>query len=126
MLSLYTTIYCFQVLVNPYGGKRQAVQTWEGIAPLFALAGARCEVVKTKSVGHGFNLMDQASDAELQSWDGIVVVGGDGLFNEVLNGLLIGRHIAPPPVVPQRSVSAEEGGEAKSTAEQVNLPPILS
>ncbi|GAQ89220.1 Ceramide kinase [Klebsormidium nitens] len=106
------------VLVNPFGGKRQAVQTWERIAPLFALAGAKCEVVKTKSVGHAFNLMDQASDGELQSWDGIVVVGGDGLFNEVLNGLLIGRHCAPPPVVPQRSVSAEEGGEAKSAAEQ--------
>jgi hypothetical protein len=97
-----------------------AVQTWERVAPLFALSGTKCEVVKTKSVGHAFNMMDQASESDLQSWDGIVVVGGDGLFNEVLNGLLIGRHYAPPPVVPQRSVSAEEtareqGGQSRAS-----------
>jgi hypothetical protein len=90
-----------------------AVQTWERVAPLFALSGTKCEVVKTKSVGHAFNMMDQASESDLHAWDGIVVVGGDGLFNEVLNGLLIGRHYAPPPVVPQRSVSAEETGRER-------------
>ncbi|KAK9292462.1 hypothetical protein L1049_020435 [Liquidambar formosana] len=37
---------------------------------------------------------------ELNSYDGVIAVGGDGFFNEILNGLLSSRHHAPYPPAP--------------------------
>eukprot|EP00897_Mesotaenium_endlicherianum_P006338 jgi/Mesen1/5732/ME000029S05043 len=90
------------VLVNPYGGKRQGAATWKEVAPIFDRAGVHTEVVTTQRAGHAFEVANQASDAELAAWDGIVVVGGDGIFNEVLNGLALKRHLAPPIPTPKK------------------------
>eukprot|EP00898_Chlorokybus_atmophyticus_P008441 jgi/Chlat1/8599/Chrsp86S07994 len=78
-----------QVFVNPYGGKRMALNIWlSKVAPLFELAGIQCHVIQTQRAGHARDHMAQATAEELNGYDGVVVVGGDGLFNEVLNGLL--------------------------------------
>eukprot|EP00268_Persea_americana_P014743 TRINITY_DN16616_c0_g1_i14.p1 TRINITY_DN16616_c0_g1~~TRINITY_DN16616_c0_g1_i14.p1 ORF type:complete len:531 (-),score=108.21 TRINITY_DN16616_c0_g1_i14:319-1911(-) len=53
---------------------------------IYMLAGFKMEVVKTTSAGHARRL---ASNVDFSSCpDGIVCVGGDGIVNEVLNGLL--------------------------------------
>ncbi|KAK6912416.1 Diacylglycerol kinase, catalytic domain [Dillenia turbinata] len=57
---------------------------WNGT--LLELAGFNIEVVKTQSAGHAKNLVMNIDFSTCP--DGIICVGGDGIVNEVLNGLL--------------------------------------
>ncbi|KAK9796967.1 hypothetical protein WJX73_000979 [Symbiochloris irregularis] len=77
------------VAVNPHGGSGKAKQTWEQtVRPLFMLAGIQSKVVETQHMDHAYSLVKDSTLQELQSYDGIVAVGGDGLFSEILNGLI--------------------------------------
>ncbi|URD83795.1 Diacylglycerol kinase catalytic domain [Musa troglodytarum] len=89
------------VFVHPLCGKGNGVKTWETVAPIFSHAKVQTEVTVTQRAGHAFDCIASLSHRELSSFDGIVAVGGDGLFNEVLNGLLSSRHDAPFPPSPQ-------------------------
>ncbi|KAI8782009.1 ceramide kinase, partial [Biomphalaria glabrata] len=74
------------VFINPVGGKRRGPQIFnEKVRPLFDLAGIYTEVVITK---RQFHARDMIYEYDLQTVDGLVSVGGDGTFSEVLNGLL--------------------------------------
>ncbi|KAG0587968.1 hypothetical protein KC19_2G205600 [Ceratodon purpureus] len=90
------------IFVNPYGGKGSGVQTWKRVASLFEIAKIRITVVKTERAGHARDIMDRITKDELNALDGVVVVGGDGFFNEVLNGLVVHRHKAQAAIMPQR------------------------
>ncbi|KAJ4731961.1 Diacylglycerol kinase, partial [Rhynchospora pubera] len=87
------------VLVHPLCGKGKGLKTWETVAPVFSQAKVETKVIVTERAGHAYDVVSTLPDRELRSLDGIVTVGGDGLFNEVLNGLLSSRHKAsyPPP-----------------------------
>lgn len=75
------------VILNPRSGRGRSSKVFHDIVePIFKLAGFKLEVVKTTSAGHAKNL---ASTVDISSCpDGIICVGGDGIINEVLNGLL--------------------------------------
>ncbi|KAL5761341.1 hypothetical protein ACOSQ2_020179 [Xanthoceras sorbifolium] len=75
------------VILNPRSGRGRSSKVFHGIVePIFKLAGFKLEVVKTTSAGHAKNL---ASTVDISTCpDGIICVGGDGIINEVLNGLL--------------------------------------
>ncbi|XP_059153792.1 ceramide kinase-like [Physella acuta] len=74
------------VFINPFGGKKKAVKIFnEKVRPLFELAGIYSEVIITKRQYHA---RDVIFDYDLHSVDGLVCVGGDGTFSELLNGLL--------------------------------------
>ncbi|GAB2264979.1 Sphingoid long-chain bases kinase 1 [Dionaea muscipula] len=75
------------VILNPRSGRGRSTKVFHGIVePIFKLAGFKLEVVKTKSAGHARKL---AASVDFSTCpDGIVCVGGDGIVNEVLNGLL--------------------------------------
>nr|BAD86587.1 sphingosine kinase [Lotus japonicus] len=75
------------VILNPRSGRGRSSKVFHGIVePIFKLAGFRLEVVKTTSAGHARSL---ASSVDISTCpDGIICVGGDGIINEVLNGLL--------------------------------------
>ncbi|KAF1879471.1 hypothetical protein Lal_00005938 [Lupinus albus] len=75
------------VILNPRSGRGRSSKVFHSIVePMFKLAGFRLEVVKTTSAGHAKNL---ASTVDISACpDGIICVGGDGIINEVLNGLL--------------------------------------
>ncbi|XP_010258810.1 PREDICTED: ceramide kinase-like isoform X2 [Nelumbo nucifera] len=64
------------------------------------ILGCDSEVTVTKKAGHAFDVMSSITDEELNSYDGVVAVGGDGFFNEILNGLLSSRHKVPYPPAP--------------------------
>ena len=75
------------VFVNPYGGKKQAVSVHKNIvSPLFKLAGVKETVVITERRNHAKDFVE--SD-DLSMYDGVIAVGGDGMFNEIMNGVLI-------------------------------------
>ncbi|KAK2419503.1 long-chain base (LCB) kinase [Trifolium repens] len=75
------------VILNPRSGRGRSSKVFHGVVePIFRLAGFRLEVVKTTSAGHARNL---ASTVDISTCpDGIICVGGDGIINEVVNGLL--------------------------------------
>ena len=74
------------VVINPYGGKKKARQIYlKYAAPIFKLAEIATTVIETEYANHAFEVMMQYPLDEL---DGVVAVGGDGVFNEIFNGLL--------------------------------------
>ena len=73
------------VVVNPHGGKRNGIRVLERIRHVFDSVGIELEILVTQRVGHATEI---AKNLDLQHLDGICVVGGDGTFHEVANGLM--------------------------------------
>ncbi|XP_047122661.1 ceramide kinase isoform X1 [Hydra vulgaris] len=74
------------VFINPVGGRRQAQRIYkEKVAPLFDLAKIVQTIIVTERQDHA---KDFLNTEDLTSYDGVVSVGGDGMFSEVMNGVL--------------------------------------
>ncbi|XP_019629056.1 PREDICTED: sphingosine kinase 2-like [Branchiostoma belcheri] len=74
------------VLLNPFGGQGKAKQYFDDqVLPMMGEADVSISVVTTEYSGHAF---DVVQTTDLSSWGGIVVVSGDGLLYEVVNGLM--------------------------------------
>ncbi|WVZ74340.1 hypothetical protein U9M48_022538 [Paspalum notatum var. saurae] len=105
-LSLQQTCYGYfffslLVFVHPLCGKGRGVRNWETVAPLFDRAKIKTKVITTERAGHAYDTLSSLSDIELKTFDGVVAVGGDGLFNEILNGILSSRYKASYPPTPE-------------------------
>ncbi|KAM6937034.1 ceramide kinase-like [Xenentodon cancila] len=75
------------VYINPYGGKRQGKHIYEQkVAPLFTRAGVSTHVIVTEYANHARDHL--RTGAELDKFDGVVCVGGDGMFSEIVHGLI--------------------------------------
>jgi diacylglycerol kinase family enzyme len=97
------------VLINPFGGKKQGVDVYnKHVAPVFDHAGIKSTVIQTQFCGHARTLILDMSSSELSSYDGVVAVGGDGLFHEIVNGLLSLRSMAV------KRTTTESGGDSIS------------
>ncbi|XP_027927800.1 ceramide kinase isoform X4 [Vigna unguiculata] len=88
------------VFVHPRSGKGNGCRTWEAVAPIFSRARVETKVIVTERAGEAFDVMSSITNVELNSYDGVVAVGGDGFFNEILNGFLSPRFKAPYPPTP--------------------------
>nr|XP_046252575.1 ceramide kinase family protein isoform X2 [Scatophagus argus]XP_046252576.1 ceramide kinase family protein isoform X2 [Scatophagus argus] len=76
------------VFINPFGGKKKGRQIYHSlVAPLFELAGISSHVIVTERANQA---RDHLLKKDLTGFDGVVCVGGDGMFSEILHGL-IGR-----------------------------------
>ncbi|XP_033089441.1 ceramide kinase isoform X1 [Trachypithecus francoisi] len=76
------------VFINPFGGKGQGKRIYERkVAPLFTLASITTDIIVTE---HANQAKETLYEINIDKYDGIVCVGGDGMFSEVLHGL-IGR-----------------------------------
>ncbi|MBZ3889282.1 Ceramide kinase [Sciurus carolinensis] len=76
------------VFINPFGGKGRGKRIYERkVAPLFLLASVTTEVIVTERANQA---KETLYEVNTDKYDGIVCVGGDGMFSEVLHGL-IGR-----------------------------------
>ncbi|XP_055971467.1 sphingosine kinase 1 [Sorex fumeus] len=74
------------VLLNPRGGKGKALQLFRShVQPLLVQADVAFTLVLTERRNHAREL---ARAAELGHWDALVVMSGDGLMHEVVNGLM--------------------------------------
>lgn len=94
------------VFVHPMSGKGNGRRIWETVAPIFSRAKINTKVIVTQRAGHAFDVMTSATNEELNSYDGVLAVGGDGFFNEILNGFLSSRHKAPFPPIPSDFLDA--------------------
>uniref|UniRef100_A0A8C7E7J2 DAGKc domain-containing protein n=1 Tax=Naja naja TaxID=35670 RepID=A0A8C7E7J2_NAJNA len=74
------------VFINPVGGRKRAMEIYQSqVAPLFTLAGIHAQVVETC---HANEARDYILQQDLCGFDGLVSVGGDGTFNEVMHALI--------------------------------------
>ncbi|KAL9409400.1 hypothetical protein AB3S75_047733 [Citrus x aurantiifolia] len=88
------------IFIHPMSGKGNGRRTWETVAPIFVRAKVNTKVIVTQRAGQAFDVMASAKNKELSSYDGVLAVGGDGFFNEILNGFLSSRYKAPYPPAP--------------------------
>ncbi len=73
------------VVINPRGGKRNGIRTLESVKHLFAQASVEWDAHITEHAGHAIEI---ARSLDLNAIDGVCVVGGDGTFHEVADGLM--------------------------------------
>ena len=75
------------VFINPFGGKGQAWKINESIIqPLFRKCHIETQVLITERPNHAKDIL---KTCDLNGVDGVICIGGDGMFNEVFNGLLL-------------------------------------
>ncbi|XP_004601257.2 ceramide kinase-like protein [Sorex araneus] len=76
-----------KILLNPQSHKKEATQIYyEKVEPLLKIAGIKTDVTITEYEGHALSLL---KECELQGFDGVVCVGGDGSASEVAHALLL-------------------------------------
>lgn len=74
------------LLVNPFSGRGQAMQWCQThILPMIREANISYNLIQTERQNHARELIREIS---LSEWDGIIIVSGDGLLHEVINGLM--------------------------------------
>ncbi|XP_046563979.1 ceramide kinase-like [Haliotis rubra] len=74
------------VIVNPIGGKGQGRQVYEKkVAPLFKTAGIETHVFITERAKHSEEIINNFDFSKVE---GLVTVGGDGMYQEALNTLI--------------------------------------
>ncbi|XP_019628153.1 PREDICTED: sphingosine kinase 2-like [Branchiostoma belcheri] len=74
------------ILINPFGGQGKAQQIFrERVVSMLGEADISFNMVVTERSGHAHDLM---RDLDVSEWNGVVVVSGDGLIYEVINGLM--------------------------------------
>lgn len=74
------------VIINPKSGRGRALRIFATVVrPMLELAGFKLTVMETTGPRHAVKLAASLSLATCP--DGIICVGGDGIVNEVLNGL---------------------------------------
>ncbi|XP_075946861.1 sphingosine kinase 1-like [Anarhichas minor] len=74
------------LLVNPQSGKGQALTLYNNhVQPMLSDAGVTHTLVITERQNHARELV---KEADLSQWDALVIMSGDGLLFEVINGLL--------------------------------------
>ncbi|XP_014640150.1 PREDICTED: ceramide kinase-like protein [Ceratotherium simum simum] len=76
-----------KIFLNPQSHKKEATQVYyEKVEPLLKIAGIKTDVTITQYEGHALSLL---KECELQGFDGVVCVGGDGSASEVAHALLL-------------------------------------
>ena len=87
----------YLVLVNPCSGPNQNAERTANniVVPMLEQAGIQTELVVTTHAGHATELLlQQQQNDSLSSghcYDGLVLLGGDGIIHEALNGMFAAR-----------------------------------
>ena len=74
----------FVLIVNPQSGKKQSPKILDLVKPVFDSYGVEVSIIRTDFPGHA---KDLATSSDLDGYAGFLVLGGDGTFNEVVNGM---------------------------------------
>lgn len=97
------TIQRLSVIVNPKGGRKRGLAVLERVRPIFANAGIDLSIHVTQRSGHAAEI---AQSLHRESCDAICVIGGDGTFHEVADGLM---HREEPVFLPLGIIPAGTG-----------------
>lgn len=103
-------------IVNPFGGKRKALTIFDkSVKPLLVDSGTRFDLLVTERAQHAYNWV---RNADLFAYDGIVVVSGDGLLYEVVNGVM--QRSDAPEIMSTVPFGIIPGGSGNGLAHSIN------
>ncbi len=102
-----------KVIVNPVAGGRSVRGEWPRIREQLHDVGLSFDHEFTKGVGHGTEIARRATDT---GYGYIIVVGGDGTVNEVVNGILCSTHSG------NTTLGIISAGTGCSFARSLNVP----
>ena len=85
----------FLVIVNPKSGKQKGLSIVDKIRPIFESNGISLSILETKYQGEA---KETLQTMDFNSIRAILVVGGDGTLNEVVNGMLNRRDNLKLPI----------------------------
>ncbi len=102
------------LILNPYANRGRAVQRIADIHQALKAHGVAYELVETQKPRHAVQLAREAVEAGFQP---ILAAGGDGLINEVINGIGSARGAEPWP-----ALGVFRMGTANDLADNVGLP----
>ncbi|KAK6049747.1 diacylglycerol kinase catalytic domain protein, partial [Cooperia oncophora] len=75
------------VLINPFSGQKRAEKLWmDHGAKVLRAAGIRSDIILTEYPRHATKIM---LDLDIDQYDAVLVMSGDGLMTEVIWGLLM-------------------------------------
>ncbi len=89
------------VIANPNAGRKQAKSNVEELQYLLNPLGFELEVHYTEGKDHAIHL---AAEMSFQ-FEAIIVMGGDGTVNEVVNGLMKGNNDIPLAIFPMGTIN---------------------
>lgn len=95
------------VIVNPNAGRRKGEKDWLEIAALLNEAGIQFTNVFTEHPNHAVKLARKYIETGYRK---IIVVGGDGTLNEVLNGVYT-QHKFPPEAITLAMIPVGTGND---------------
>lgn len=76
------------IFVNPFGGKGKALHLFKlQVRRLLDLARIESELIVTRHANHARDTIEDPQ-FNIEYFEGIVCVGGDGMFSELMNGLI--------------------------------------
>jgi sphingosine kinase len=73
-----------QIILNPASGRKQARKIWQKVAPVFKLGYGDFELRETTKAGE---LTEIIASLDLDCFDGLVIIGGDGTVYEAIASL---------------------------------------
>ncbi|MFK7807105.1 MAG: diacylglycerol kinase family protein [Saprospiraceae bacterium] len=88
--------YPWWIILNPTAGNGLAARRKVAIEQLLQKCGFKYEMVETKNKEHAFQLVAQGIQ---KGYRHIMGIGGDGTNNEIINGILQQKIIAPPEII---------------------------
>ena len=77
----------YYFIVNEHGGSGKAKKTWNTVKRLMRENNIEYKAWKSEGEGHATKLVKRILETENEEEMRLVVVGGDGTFNEALNGI---------------------------------------
>ena len=103
------------MIINPYSGNKKAGDSYLLIKPILENAGCVIDIIETIEQNHAFNI---CKNTNFDVYDTIVVIGGDGTLNEVINGLMIRYSTIDSPMP---SVGLIPGGTGNSVSVSMGI-----
>lgn len=89
------------IIINPMAGKREGSRNLADIINVFCRKGYRVSVETTAARGDGTEIAKREAD----NFDIFVAIGGDGTFNEVVEGVLLSGKDIPIGYIPAGSTN---------------------
>jgi len=83
------------MITNPVAGKNKGQRTANDAFCFFKNHGHQPEIVLSKWSGHAIEI---AQNCNVNEWDAMIAIGGDGTLFEIINGLLKRDHKIPIPL----------------------------
>jgi len=106
-----------KIILNPVAGRGYGAKAEPELCRLLEEEGLNFELVRTCSPWHAAELAEQAAS---DGFEHIVAVGGDGTYNEVLNGLMAASRNGATPIL-----GVIPAGSGSDFANTVGIPPDL-